>query len=240
MKNKDSRKAQEQNVEASGLDATQPDVIRDMASITRREMIAGVTLTGATLVGAAFIPVSAIQAAPQASQAAAVKPAVALMPEMRQILEALVDRIIPSDENGPGALESGAAEYIDRAFVEFLAGEKESFAAGLAEVDAFARTSQGAPFAELSPEKRDAVLTAIDNNQAPNLRAFFNRARRLTLEGMFCDPYWGGNKNFAGWDLIRYPGVRLSVTAEDQKMSKPVTTVHKSAYTNAEGESHGH
>ena len=217
----------------------------DAGFITRREMIAGVTLTGAALAGASLIPISAIQAAPQAAQAAAVKPALAFLPEQRRILEAFIDRIIPSDENGPGAVESGAAEYIDRAFVEFLAGEKESFTAGLAGVDAFARTSQGAPLAELSPEKRDAVLTAIDSGQANNLRAFFTRARRLTLEGMFCDPYWGGNKNFAGWDLIRYPGVRMSVTAEDQKMSKPVTTVHRSAYTlnngaNGEGENHGH
>jgi gluconate 2-dehydrogenase gamma chain len=213
--------------------------VSEALSITRREMIAGATLTGATMLGAALIPVSAIQAAPQA--AATAKPALAFLPEQRRILEAFIDRIIPSDENGPGAVESGAAEYIDRSFVDFLAGEKETFTAGLAGVDSFARTSQGAPFAELRPEKRDAVLIAIDGGQANNLRAFFNRARRLTLEGMFCDPYWGGNKNFAGWDLIKYPGVRLSVTAEDQKMSKPAVPVHRSAYTsNGGGENHGH
>jgi gluconate 2-dehydrogenase gamma chain len=211
----------------------------DAASITRREMIAGVTL-GASLVGGAFVPVSAIQAAPQATTTAA-KPALAFMPEQRRMLEAFIDRIIPSDETGPGAVESGAAEYIDRAFAEFLAGEKESFLTGLAGVNAFARTSQGASLAELSPEKRDAVLMAIDGGQANNLRAFFARARRLTLEGMFCDPYWGGNKNFAGWDLIRYPGVRLNVTADDQKMSKPPVALHKSAYgAGGEEENHGH
>jgi gluconate 2-dehydrogenase gamma chain len=214
--------------------------VPDAASLTRREMIAGVAFGGAALTGASLIPVSAIQAAPQAVQSAA-KPAIAFLPEQRRILEAFIDRVIPSDESGPGAVESGAAEYIDRAFAEFLAGEKESFTAGLAGVDAFARTSQGAPFAELSPEKRDEVLTAIDNGQANNLRAFFNRARRLTLEGMFCDPYWGGNKNFAGWDLIRYPGVRLNVTADDQKMSKPPVALHRSAYNaGGEGENHGH
>jgi gluconate 2-dehydrogenase gamma chain len=208
------------------------------AAITRRDMLAGATLTGAALAGG-LIPVTAIQAAPQA--AAAAKAATAFSPDQRRILEAFVDRLIPRDENGPGAVESGAAEYIDRSFADFLASEKDSFAAGLAGVDAFAKTSQGGPFAELSPEKRDAVLTAIDTNQAPNLRAFFNRARRLTLEGMFCDPYWGGNRNFAGWDLIKYPGVRLAVTADDQKMSKPATPVHKSAYTPNGGEqSHGH
>lgn len=210
------------------------------ASITRRDMLAGATLTGAALAGG-LIPVTAIQAAPQAAATTAANSGPAFSPGQRRILEAFIDRIIPRDENGPGAVESGAAEYIDRSFVEFLGSEKDSFAAGIAGVDAFARSSQGAPFAELSPEKRDAVLTAIDNDQAPNLKAFFARARRLTLEGMFCDPYWDGNKNFAGWDLIKYPGVRLAVTAEEQKMSKPATTLHKSAYASNGGEqNHGH
>lgn len=212
---------------------------RGGVSITRRDMLAGATFTGAALAGG-LIPVTAIQAAPQAA-AATTKPATAFSPDQRRILEAFIDRIIPRDENGPGAVESGAADYIDRSFVEFLGSEKDSFAAGIANLDAFARTSQGGSFAELPPEKRDAVLTAIDNDQAPNLRAFFNRARRLTLEGMFCDPYWGGNKNFAGWDLIKYPGVRLAVTADDQKMTKPAATLHKSAYTSNDGEqNHGH
>jgi gluconate 2-dehydrogenase gamma chain len=211
-------------------------------SITRRDVLAGATLASAALAGG-LIPASAIQAAPQAASkavGAAAKTGPAFSPDQRRILEAFIDRIIPRDENGPGAVESGAADYIDRSFVEFLTGEKDSFAAGLAAVDAFARSSQGAPFADLSPEKRDAVLTAIDDGHANQLRPFFNRARRLTLEGMFCDPYWGGNKNFAGWDLIRYPGIRLSVTAEDQKMSKPAATLHKSAYASNGEQNHGH
>ena len=234
MKKRHTRKLQER-MDTSGAGT----------SITRREMIAGAALTGATLTGVGLIPISAIQAAPQAAQATAIKPALALMPEMRQILEALVDRIIPRDENGPGAVESGAAEYIDRSLADFLAPEKAAFVGGLVNLDVFARSSQGAPFSELSAEKRDAVLSAIDNGEAnasnPIVRQFFARARRLTLEGMFCDPYWGGNKSFAGWDLIKYPGVRLSVTAEDQKMSKPATTLHKSAYdTKSQEQNHGH
>jgi gluconate 2-dehydrogenase gamma chain len=33
-------------------------------------------------------------------------------------LTALVDRLIPADEEGPGALEAGAAEFIDRQMTE--------------------------------------------------------------------------------------------------------------------------
>src|SRR4029079_8556014 len=106
-----------------------------------------------------------------------------------------------------------------------------TFITGLEAVDAYARRTQGAPLAELSAEKRDAVLTAIDTDQTEGLppgRAFFNRARRLTLEGMFGDPYYGGNKNFAGWDLIKYPGPRPAAGPEHQKMNAPAAPYHRS------------
>ena len=38
------------------------------------------------------------------------------------------------------------------------------------------------------------------------------------LEGMFCDPVYGGNKNFAGWNLLNYPGVRMPVPAKYQQI----------------------
>jgi hypothetical protein len=197
------------------------------APISRRTVLAGAT-------GVTLIPIGAIQAAPQRSESQAT--ATVFSPEQRRVLDAFIDRLIPQDENGPGAVECGVGEYIDRSLADYLAPEKTDFLNGLAALDAFARTSQSTPFAELAPEKRDAVLTAIDANQAPNLRGFFNRVRRLTLEGMFSDPYYGGNKNFAGWDLIRYPGVRLAVAPEDQRMKTPPASNHRSAY----GGEHGH
>lgn len=193
--------------------------------ITRRTVIASATL----------IPLAAIQGAPQAAKSPA--PATVLSPDQRRILEAFIDRLVPKDELGAGAVECGAAEYIDRSLADYLANEEGAFTQGLAAVDAYARMSQGGAFAELSAEKRDAVLTAIDTGQAPpNLRGFFNRARRLTLEGMFGDPSYGGNRNFAGWDLIRYPGAKMAVGPEDQKMSTPPTPYRKELY----GGGHGH
>ena len=191
--------------------------------VTRRTVIAGATL----------IPIAAIQGAPQAAPP---PPATALSPEQRRILEAFIDRLVPKDELGPGAVECGAAEYIDRSLADYLAQEKTMFVKGLDDLDAYARKSQAAPFAQLSPEKRDAVLTAIDTGQAANLRGFFNRARRLTLEGMFGDPSYGGNKDFAGWDLIRYPGAKMSVSPEDQSMKTPPVPYRKALY----GGGHGH
>jgi gluconate 2-dehydrogenase gamma chain len=193
-------------------------------AFTRRTLIAG----------AALVPVGALKSPAQQAEHA-------LTPAQLRTLEAFIDRLIPRDENGPGAVDAGAQNYIDRQLAGYLIAEKDTFIAGLQAVDAYARRTQGAPLAELSAEKRDEVLTAIDTNCAEGLpegRAFFNRARRLTLEGMFGDPYYGGNNNFAGWDLIRYPGPRPAAGPEHQKMSTPATPYHRSAFGSDAGHDH--
>ena len=74
----------------------------------------------------------------------------ALTPAQLRTLEAFIDRLIPRDENGPGAVDAGAQNYIDRQLAGYLSGEKDTFIAGLEAVDAYARRSQGAPLADLS------------------------------------------------------------------------------------------
>jgi len=188
----------------------------------------------AVIASAAIIPIAALTSAAQ--------PASALSDVQLRLLAAFVDRLIPKDELGPSASESGVPEYINRALGDYLAGEKTAFVEGLEATDAFARRSEDRAFVDLTPDKQDALLTLMDNGSAagfPNARAFFNRARRLTMEGMFGDPYYGGNKNFAGWDLIRYPGPRLATSQEDQRMGIEIKPYHHSAY-GASGENHGH
>ena len=53
--------------------------------------------------------------------------------------------------------------------------------------------------------------------------------RSHTIQGTFCDPYYGGNADFVGWDLLGYPGLRLVVTEDDQRMDAPRAR-HRSAY----------
>ena len=186
-------------------------------NLSRRSVIAS----------AALAPVAAISSAAQ--------PETALSAAQMRTLEAFVDRLIPHDELGPSASECGVAVYINRSLGDYLAPEKAAFSAGLEAADAFARRTEDRAFAELSPDKQDAVLTAMDNGTAagfPAARAFFGRVRRLALEGMFGDPSYGGNRNFAGWDLIRYPGPRLAVSPEDQKMGVTIKPLRSSAYGN--------
>lgn len=195
----------------------------------------------AVIAGAAFVPLSALTSRAQPGAAGA------LSGSEKKILEAFVDRLVPKDEHGPGAVECGAANYIDQQLAGALAAEKTNFAAGLAAIEAFSQRSQNAPFVELSAEKRDVVLTAMEGGSAAgfaNSRAVFSRIRRLTLEGMFSDPHYGGNNNFAGWDLIRYPGPRLAVGPAEQSMTGEIKPYRRSAWpmgsTQTSGGGHGH
>jgi hypothetical protein len=82
------------------------------------------------------------------------------------------------------------------------------------------------PFIRLNEADQDAVLIALEKEDP----GFFNMVRGHTLQGMFGDPYYGGNAGFAGWDLIGYPGLRLGVTEAQQAFEPHLQKVHMSAY----------
>src|SRR5271156_2978351 len=117
----------------------------------------------AVIVSAALVPVAALAQAPVPSPTPAPN---ALSDSQLRILAVFVDRLIPKDDLGPSASESGVPEYINRSLGDYLAGEKPAFIEGLESTDAFARRSQGRPFIDLTAEKQDAVLTAMESGTA--------------------------------------------------------------------------
>jgi gluconate 2-dehydrogenase gamma chain len=160
-----------------------------------------------------------------ATRAVRLKPdATTLAAAEADILDAVCARLIPTDEHGPGAREARAAQYIDRALAGFLAPSRQAYTAGLADLDQKAVASHGAPFARLSDADQDTVLKSVEAT------SFFSLVRTHTIQGTFCDPFYGGNANFVGWDLLGYPGVRTIVTADEQRMGITLTPNHKSAY----------
>jgi gluconate 2-dehydrogenase gamma chain len=152
------------------------------------------------------------------------------------LLEAIVARLIPTDASGPGATEARAAHYIDRALGGALASSRQAYTAGLSALDRYARSSRGKAFTELSATDQDSVLIDVETGAATGFTGssaqFFALVLNHTHQGTFGDPYYGGNANFVGWDLIGYPGIRTMVTAADQKSLEAHTLKpnHKSAY----------
>jgi gluconate 2-dehydrogenase gamma chain len=136
------------------------------------------------------------------------------------VVAAAAARIFPTDDAGPGAHEAGVVIFIDRQ----LAGPwgrdahrytHEPFDDGL--TPEFGYQGKSAPrdvyrqglkdlagFDGLTPAQQDEKLKQIENS------VFFALLRRNTIEGMFCDPIHGGNVDMVGWQLIGFPGPRMS------------------------------
>jgi gluconate 2-dehydrogenase gamma chain len=214
--------------------------------ITRREILKGAGVAAAAVSGAVAAPgtvapstVAPGTLAPSAAQAAALE---ALTAQEADLLDLITARLIPSDALGPGAREAKAVRYIDRALAGALASSRDAYRSGLAAFDRYCRMSRGKPFGELTPIDQDSVLIDVETGAATGSGAgfagssaqFFTMVLNHTRQGMFGDPYYGGNANFVGWDLLGYPGVRTQVTSADQQALErnQLKPNHRSAYDN--------
>ncbi len=136
------------------------------------------------------------------------------------IVAAAASRIIPSDATGPGAREAGVAVYIDRQLAGPWGQDRYRYTQGPFEEEAppeFGYQGKATPqqiyrqglkdlksFDRLEPAAQEQKLTQIETT------LFFSLLRRNTIEGMFCDPIHGGNVDMLGWQLIGFPGPRMS------------------------------
>ena len=140
-----------------------------------------------------------------------------------RVVSAACERIFPSDANGPGAGEAGVVIYIDRQLAGPYGRDKFRYTKapwtesvpehgyqGKATPREVYRTgiTQLVGFAGLAPEHQDEKLRGMEST------LFFRMLRQHTIEGMFCDPHHGGNTDMIGWQLIGYPGPRMSYRDE--------------------------
>src|SRR6266567_4782928 len=135
---------------------------------------------------------------------------------------AFTERLMPGAPGMPGARDADVLNYIDLALAGAYADLQDFYRRGLAQLDAFCQQAHKASFARLDPARQDAVITALEEGKAtgfawPTQQAFFNTLRTHTMEGMFADPVYGGNKDFAGWRLVGFPGAQPVFTAADMQ-----------------------
>src|ERR1700730_19241718 len=141
---------------------------------------------------------------------------------------ALAERLMPGAPGKPGAHDANVLNYIDLALAGAYADLQYFYRRGLASLDAYCRKTYKEPFRRLSAAQQDEVIAALEQGKAsefswPSAAAFFNTVRTHTMEGMFADPIYGGNKDFAGWRLVGFPGGQMEFTAADMQSSEPFT-----------------
>jgi len=135
---------------------------------------------------------------------------------------AFAERLMPGEPGKPGAKDAGVLNYIDLALAGAYSDQQDFYRRGLAALDGYCRTTHDAPFAKLSAAKQDEVIAALEAGKAtgftwPSAQAFFNTVRTHTMEGMFADPVYGGNKDFAGWVLVGFPGAQPLFSLADMQ-----------------------
>lgn len=90
----------------------------------------------------------------------------------------------------------------------------ELFIVGLRKIDEVSQEKHDTRFVDLSPEEQDDVLRMFEEDEVDmkNIGAsnFFYLLLSTTLEGVYADPVYGGNKNMMAWKMKEYPGPRMS------------------------------
>lgn len=172
-------------------------------------------------------------------------------PEEAAAVEAIVDRLIPEDDLGPGGKQAGCAVFIDRQLAgpygdaralymrppfakasltlgpQSEDGPAAQYRRGLAALDASSRQSNaGKAFRELPPAQQDDMLTQLEKGTItlPNgveAAGFFKLLLQNTKEGFLADPIYGGNRDMVGWTLIGFPGARYDYRDHIDKHNVP-------------------
>lgn len=163
---------------------------------------------------------------------------------------AACDRLIPHDEIGPGAVESGVPQFLDRhmqtpyasgaiwymqgPFVE-AAKEfgyqgklplRDLLRVGIGAVDGHCRQAfDGKTFAELSHAQQEALLKDAESGKLElegiSSKTFFSYLLGEVKNGYFADPIHGGNKDMGAWKMIGYPGMRADYMDWVEVRDKP-------------------
>jgi gluconate 2-dehydrogenase gamma chain len=148
-------------------------------------------------------------------------------------IEPACERLIPADENGAGALGAGVPNYLDKQLGgAWGAGERlyrsgpwalgtatqgyqlpftpaELFRTCLRAIDQ-QLTEKGPPFHEMSGDAQDAYLKSLESDghtlDGVPSGIFFDIFLKMSVEGFFADPAYGGNKDMVAWRMIGFPG----------------------------------
>ncbi len=131
-----------------------------------------------------------------------------LTPGEAVTLAAIAERIFPTTDT-PGAVEIGALRYIDMALAGDYAAWVPLYRQGLRSINRHVRARYRVRFGALTDEQKDQVLIDFETGQVSgckNAAEFFETVRYHVLEGVFCEPQYGGNKNMTGWRLVNFPG----------------------------------
>lgn len=166
-----------------------------------------------------------------------------------KFLLAALERLIPSDANGPGAVSEGVPVYIDKQMelpygygrlwymqAPFAEAAPEmgyqshlvprnTYRVGIKLTDDYCQQKFQKDFYQLDASQQEAVLRDLEadhiRNEAIHGKLFFEQLLENAKEGYLADPIHGGNQTLASWKLIGFPGARADFIDTVQQPNKP-------------------
>ena len=210
---------------------------------------------------ATALPLVPVQAAQQ--QAAAKQAYIFFNPAEATFIESAVARLIPKDETGPGAIEAGVPNYIDKQLGGAWGAGERLYRSGPWQQGAatqgyqlpftpaeFFRTAIRAinekhpGFATLSPQEQDKFIDALQKGNEDlggvSSNIFFASLLEVTIEGFFADPVYGGNRDMTSWKMIGFPGAYADFYEYVDKHNVAYTAPPTSLAQDANGRIHVH
>jgi gluconate 2-dehydrogenase gamma chain len=157
-----------------------------------------------------------------------------------ETLTAMVDRLIPADDVGPGGVESGVVTFIDRELGGQFGAAARWYTAGpwaegtpsqgwqlaltpaqvyrisFLALDRWCLGARRKRFAELAPTEQDDVLTQLQGGKIElngiSSATFFDLLWQNVVEGYLSDPLYGGNRGMEAWRMIGFKGANPVLT----------------------------
>ena len=191
-----------------------------------------------------------------APQQTAREPLLTLSAAEAAFLGAAYDAFIPADKLSPSGSECGLVTFIDRQLAgpygqgdhfylkgPFPDGEPSQawqmpkpadiYRTAIYEVNRYAADAHGANFAQLTPDRQDETLKALESGKAKlrgsvESKAFFALLLQNTMEGFFADPLYGGNRDMAGWSSSAFRE-RATTTAPSSRARRALSAAARVA-----------
>jgi hypothetical protein len=131
-----------------------------------------------------------------------------LTPEQLTILQAVINRIIPPDDD-PGGWEAGVGDYLMAQFKRDLKPLLPQYRQALDALEAEALSFVGRSFVRLDTDAQDALLRQVERGNTETRwpvdpAAFFKLLVEHCAEGYYSDPGNGGNRDQVAWQMIGF------------------------------------
>lgn len=151
-----------------------------------------------------------------------------------RFLAAFSDVLIPEDEH-PSASQAGVVDFIDLQLAgSFGQGDglymrapfergtpQQGYQSPLTPAQLIrqaiaALDAQETPLVDMDEAGREDLVTRLSEGDIDlgelHAKTVFGELHALTNEGYFADPVYGGNKDYAGWRMVGFPGAHAYYT----------------------------